>query len=156
MGVGGYKKRGVGSLKEAVAELVAACGGQKRASELTRVAKSSIHRYTDDSDENAFTHMPVDVVRVLEKHCGEPIVTRWLAGAAGCAVVDLEGAAQRHEDYAVALSRIGRETGALFAEGCKHLSKGRVPPGAGRLKREAMALMVACAELLRDLGEHPP
>jgi hypothetical protein len=145
----GYKHREPGSLKQAVAELVARCGGQVRCSELCRVNKSQLHRYTDDSDENQFTHMPVDVVLVLERHCGDAIVTRFLAAEQSAALILLSGAV---EPYHLVLSRIGAETGKLFSEGCKNLASGKLPANAGTMRLEALKIMAACSDLLRDLA----
>lgn len=150
----GYKEREPGSLKEAVAELVANCGGQVAVSQFLRVSKSQIHRYTDDSDENQFTHMPVDLVARLERHCGDPVVTRWLAAAAGFAVIDI-ASGPPHEPYHQVLGRIGRESGELFAEGCKQLAAGRHPKDIGRLKREALRVVRACCELIGELHSGP-
>ena len=83
-----YKPRRPGTLKEAVADLVYTCGGQGESARLCRVSKAQVNRYTDDSDDNAKVHMPVDIVALLEEHCGEPIVTRFLAAERNRALDD--------------------------------------------------------------------
>lgn len=145
-----YKPREPGSLKSAVAELVTACGGQGPSAELSRVSRSQIARYTDDSGEHETVQMPADIVLALERACGDPVVTRYLAGVQGHALIDLK--ARTDEPYGVVLARVGKETGELFAAAAQALSDRRMDRReAGRVKHEAMQLMAACAGLLRDL-----
>ena len=150
--VGAYKEREPASLKDAQTRLVEACGGQVAASALCRVGKSQIHRYTDESDEHQFDHMPVDIVLVLERACGDAIVTRYLAAVQGHVLVDLSEAA-KHQPYPAVLSRIGQETGELFAEATRALADGTLSASERpRVRAEALQLMGACAALLSDLG----
>lgn len=153
MAGGLQKPRMPGSLKEAVADLVAACGHQSDVARLVRVSRSQINRYTDDSDENANVHMPVDIVFALERHCGNPIVTRFLASSQARVLLDVKVTEEHHQSYAAVLSKVGRETGRLFAEATSAMVDGRLSPReAGKVRREALALIAACACLLSDLG----
>jgi hypothetical protein len=152
MAGGLQKPRMPGSLKEAVADLVAACGHQSDVASLVRVSRSQLNRYTDDSDENASAHMPVDIVLALERHCGNPIVTRFLASNQARALVDINVTESRAA-YPLVLSRIGRETGRLFAQATAAMADGKLNEReTGKVRREALALMAACACLLSDLG----
>lgn len=145
-----YKERQPGSIKEAVATLVVACGGQAEASNLCRVSRAHIARYTDDSTEHEFTHMPVDIVALLEAHCGDPIVTRYLAMRAGALLVQLHG--PHDEPYSKLLAAIGRETGRFYAEACEALGSGAMTAKhAGRVMRDALKLAGAIAALIADL-----
>lgn len=147
---GGYKLREPGSLKDAVTQLVQSCGGQKRASELCRVSLAQINRYTDDSEEHRFVHMPVDIVALLEAQCGDAIVTRYLALAANGLFVPLPKGGDA--PYAKLLATIGREQGRLFCEACTALGDGKMSSKeAGRVTREAMRLAAALAALMGDL-----
>lgn len=154
MAGGLQKPRMPGSLKEAVADLVAACGHQSDVANLVRVSRSQLNRYTDDSDDNANVHMPVDIVLALERHCGAPIVTRYLASVQAHALIGVNVTeSATHEPYPKVLSRIGRETGRLFAEATDAMASGKLSPrAAGNVRREALALIAACACLLSDLG----
>lgn len=139
------KIRRPGSLKEAEAELVQACGGQSASAEFARVGKSQLARYTDDSGDNETVHMPADIVEVLERACGEPIVTRFLAAASGHVLIDCDPIALA-KPYPVLLSAIGRDSGELFAECAKALADGTLRADErGRVKRELNQLLHAAA-----------
>jgi hypothetical protein len=145
-----YKTRTPGSLKEAVAQLVTLIGGQKGAAELARVGRAQIARYTDDSGENETVHMPVDIVGVLEQASGDPLVTRFLASLSGCVLLDLS---PRGGPYALALAKIGEETGQLFAEFARALANDGAfdEDEAGRVRREACDAMNALACLVAEI-----
>jgi len=85
-----YKWREPGSLKEATAQLLDANGGPQAAAEGCRVTAGMLFKYTDPNDENRLRFMPVDIVRSLERRCGNPIVTRFLAAEAGHAMIALD------------------------------------------------------------------
>jgi hypothetical protein len=67
-----------------VTSLVEAAGGIKEATSRCRVQAATLFRYTDDSEENADRHMPVDIVEALEQQSGLPVVTEYLAERSGC------------------------------------------------------------------------
>lgn len=122
-----YKPRQPASLKDAVSDLVTACGGAPRAADVARVGKGQLFRYTDDSEDNADRHMPVDVVRALEGLCGDPVVTRFLAAEAGAVLlmvgqrpVDLSG------EWSVRLSTLAKETSDVFGKFALALADGRI------------------------------
>jgi len=143
--------RAPGSLKEAQAMLVVACGGQTRAAELCRVSRSQVARYTDDSDDSNAVHMPADVIRCLEQAAKDPLVTRYLASCAGHALLPLGDGVTR-ESYPQLLSNIGKETGQMFGEAARALGDGRLAPKErGRVRREAVELMTAIAALVSDI-----
>lgn len=153
MPLGGYKVREPGSLKEAVGLLVYMCGGASRASEMMpgRVSGSQINRYTEDSEANATMHMPVDVVRCLERACGTPVVTSYLAMAARSLLVALPGAGREH-GYLESLGEIGEETGDLFRTITGALADGKVEPGeAAEMKARALQLATGLAVLVARL-----
>jgi hypothetical protein len=76
------KTREPGSLKEATALLVDACGGYDEAAKRVRVSSSQLQRYSDPTAADAY--IPADVVRALELAAADPIVTRFLAAEQGC------------------------------------------------------------------------
>jgi hypothetical protein len=148
---GFYKVRAPGSLKEAVAQLVLACGGQRRAAELCRVSSPTLAQYTDDSGDNETRHMPVDVVAALEQSVGDPIVTRFLASHASCALVDLSPSTLARP-YPLRLADIGKETGEFFAEAAKDIADGKLDEKeAGRVRREALQMAAALMALVGDI-----
>ena len=85
-----YKWREPGSLKQATARLIDANGGPQAAAEGCRVTAGMLFKYTDPNDENRLRFMPVDIARLLEQRCGEPIVTQFLASEAGHVLIRLD------------------------------------------------------------------
>lgn len=85
-----YKPRPAGTLKEALAELVTAAGGNVRAAELLRTSASQVQRYTDPAEPDYC--MRVDQVRALEAATGRAIVTEFLAREAGGVLLPIETA----------------------------------------------------------------
>ena len=147
-----YKPRRPGTLKEAVADLVYTCGGQGESARLCRVSKAQVNRYTDDSDDNAKVHMPVDIVALLEEHCGEPIVTRFLAAERNRALIELSP--KRNEPAHEVLAGVAEENGRLLARAARDLANDRFDPkGAAKVKREALRAMNAIAALVEALPQ---
>ena len=156
-----YKERAPGTLKEAACELVTEAGGAKRAAEIARVGRSQLHRYTDDSDENANVHIPVDVALTLEKHTGRRDVTDWLAREHGCLLFRPE---HHPTDDGIPknVSEIAEHTSKLFhAFGLAMSNDGKVADAseaapifkAGEAMLSAyMHLRPALLRLMRDRG----
>lgn len=145
---GTYLERQPGTLKDAEAALVTACGGMEKASSLTRVRPSQMQRYTAPGEPDC--HMPVDVVLALELHCGVPHVTRFLAFEAQSIVVSV--AKGDHASFNTHLSAIGRESGKMYAEACAALADGTMTPKeASRVETEALKTVTALSGLIGDL-----
>lgn len=142
-----YKKRDSGSLKEAEAQLVNACGGLKVAASVSRIGKSVIAAATDS--DHPERHLPVDVVVDLERRAGQPIVTRYLASESGHLLLPVRG--EMSEPYPIVISRITKEVGELLTAGAFALREGKMnAAGARNIKREALDLAAAIAELIAD------
>lgn len=140
-----YKPRAAGSLKQATADLVDACGGLKPAAGAARVGRTALFRYTDDADEHADRYMPVDIVAALEARCGEPIVTEWLALEAGCVLMRLPAGAP--ESWVKTLSRLNDEHSDVIRSLCEALDNdGEIDA------REAGAAIEEIDEDIRALG----
>ena len=56
-------------------QLFEACGGVQRAATLCRVSDKHLYRYRD---ENSEWMLPIDVMMVLERECGRPILSKAL------------------------------------------------------------------------------
>lgn len=146
-----YKPRESGSLKEAVAQLVMACGGQREAAGLTRVSPAQMARYTDDSEDNTLCNMPVDIVRVLEHESGRPIVTRYLAAIEGRALLDLE-LPILDVTPAEKLAHVAEKSGKLLADAARALEHNRFDPKRAPLvRKECLEAMAAITALLDGL-----
>jgi hypothetical protein len=145
-----YKPREQGSLKEATAQLITACGGQKKAAELVRVKPTQLGKYSDSDPRFDDCFMPVDIVTALEAACGEPIVTRYLALARGALVIDLPKAGDG--PYSEKLARMAKEGGQTFAAGARAISDGKITLREARAaKSEALELASAVCGFISDL-----
>lgn len=146
---GPVKPRPAGSLKAAVAELLAAVGTLERAAEIAGKGRSQVHRYGDPQEASLPT---VDLVRIWELAAGDPIVTRYLAAESGFA---LEPVARPTAEAGA----VGLHAGAGQLSGCHgdfflHLMEALadqvVEPGeAGRLVAD-MDRWMAVAQQLRQ------
>lgn len=56
-------------------QLFDACGGVQRAATLCRVSDKHLYRYRDEASE---WMLPIDVMMVLERECGRPILSKAL------------------------------------------------------------------------------
>ncbi len=136
-----------GSLKEAMLQLVLACGGQEQAAEVCRVSASQLHKCTDPHGLHADVFMAADVVRSLEAYCGDPIVTKWNASAAGGVFIPLEcdDAEAVPEQLAVAV----REHSDMVAATVESLADQTITElEAQKIKREALEAITAVAKLI--------
>lgn len=148
-----YIERMPASLKDAEAELVTACGGMEMASALTRVRASQMQRYTAPSEPDC--HMPADVIKSLELHCGKPIVSSYLALKTGHVLIDTS--ARAAADTAVHMALIGQETGELFKHFAESIADGTITKKeAAKLqsavKRDINALAGLYGDLARAIG----
>lgn len=78
------KERQAGSLKAAVYDLVQECGGNEAVGKLLGCSAENVRRMADCDDRQ---HVPrIEQIVLLERHCGEAIVTSWMAGQSNCIV----------------------------------------------------------------------
>lgn len=82
------KPRPAGTLKDAQNRLADAVGGQVAAADLGGKSRTVMARYTDPAEPAR--HMPVDVVRRLERAAGYPHVSAYLAREAGFGLMPFE------------------------------------------------------------------
>lgn len=108
---GYYKRREAGTLKGAEADLVAACGGPVAAARMCRVGKTVLQQASDPDHPNR--HLALPVVADLEWACGQPIVSRFLAGDLGW-VLEKPGVISL-DTLPVAIGRITSEMGELLS-----------------------------------------
>lgn len=97
-----YKPRPPGSLKRASTEFVALCGGPAAVADLIGVAETTVFKYSDDSWEHEGRFFNLHQVRLLERHCGRPAMTEFMAGEQGCVVLRPAGAAPKGWGQAIA------------------------------------------------------
>ncbi len=156
-----FKARPAGSIELAAEMLINLVGGLSAAANVPgcRVGRQALFTYTD-RDEYSDRHMPVDVVRVLEREAGDPVVTRYLAAEAGHVLwrVDLP---EDLQELSAQVAKVGKEVSDVFAELAADLADGKMTAReAGRAVNEideaieALAtLRAACAEKRDGGGE---
>jgi len=152
-----YKPRRPGTLKAAVADLIECCGGLQRASEFARVSRSQLFRYSNDSEDDATTHMPADIVAVLERSCGHPVVTEWLAAEASCTLLTIQVGPVDDQAIPKDVAGIAASTSTLCSEFATAFMDGKIDATeAGKMLlagdamiREYMHLRPALTDLTR-------
>lgn len=159
---GPYKPTDPGRLIAAVTRLIVANGGELAASHVegARVGKSEMQRYTD-SDDFRNRHMPVDIVAALERACGRPIVTEFLAAEAGAVLLPVPRAVTG--EWLAEITRLTDENADVIREVCKSLDgDGEITaPEAGRIIAEidediaVKAALRARLMKIRDGGAAP-
>jgi hypothetical protein len=144
------KPRAAGTLKAATLALVEAAAGpgsaMERAAELAEVARSTVQRWTDPDGECAAITIPAGKVRALEAAAGDPIVTRFLAHEAGCALVPLT---LGDEDALAVLTGLAAgQSGRVFERIARGLADGRLDPReAAEAKGQVDQALAAFARL---------
>lgn len=151
-----YKPRRPASLKAATSELVTACGGQPVAAEVLATSKNTVFRWTDDSDDNRDRFISAHAVRLLERHCGQPIVTAFLAAEAKHVLVPLDLAVLAG-DLATAVARYAQETSEAFAKLALALADKTITPAEARAAivelDQAQGMGGALRAALREIAE---
>lgn len=139
-----YKARPAGSLKDAATRLVNRCGGFKASVDPAGVSANTLFRYTDDSEDSLDRHMPVHVVRRLERACGEPVVTEFLAAEQGCALLRLPPAGLP-DAWAEDLAVVMRESAEAVQQIAGDLADGKIDRAGEGIREidEAIAVFVA-------------
>ena len=149
------KTRQPASLKSVFAELIAKSGGTHRAAELVNSSATIIHKCTDPLYPPK--ELRISWVRILEKMCGEPIVTEFLAAEAGCLLIKLRY--DLNDNLMQDIARIGREYGEFMDRLGRALSDGFVDPSEAReliveLDEMAGAMAAAREVLSKKVTDH--
>lgn len=151
---GMVKPRPEGTLKEAMARLVERVGGIVRAADILTVSQTQIQKCTDPALLNY--ELKLSQIRALERDCGEPIVTAYLAAQSGNLLVPAEPLGQSRLDMDMA--RIGDEISQCFKTYISIMADGKTTPReletlkakAHRGASAAMAVYADCDALLRE------
>ncbi|SMD10199.1 hypothetical protein SAMN06297251_12747 [Fulvimarina manganoxydans] len=134
------------ALKVMTSALIDACGGACAAAQLLGKAQSLVSGYAVMSEPKRF--MPLSDVATLERHCGQPIVSRWL--------VDRHTAPPKPE--ALALNDVGRltiETGDVARVVLQALEDGRVDSAERQAIRRELGELVRAASLILEKVSQP-
>lgn len=116
-----YKKRKLGTLKEAQSALVQMCGGPAAAAEQCRVTSTTLFNYTDESDINLNKNMPVDIVKDLESKAEYPVLTEYLAGQAGYIMYRVDFSDKKSQLH-LDIIETGEEIAKLFRDWADFIS----------------------------------
>lgn len=136
-----YKQRRPGTLKAAVTDLIEQCGGFQRAAVIARVSRSQLFRYGNDSEDDANTHMPADIVAALERYCAHAVVTEWLAAEANCTLLPV-AVDTDSETIPQNVGQIAQHASRLFAEFATAFGDGRIDGSeAGRMLTAGDAML---------------
>jgi hypothetical protein len=112
-------------LKAAYRTLLKAAGGPSYAAqEITRTDPARLSRYGNPNEQ---MFAPLDVIRDLEAHVGEPIVTRVLADQAGHVMVPKK-AATKSVDFDQHLACIAKEMSDLVGGIAQAKADGTITP----------------------------
>lgn len=149
-----YKPRPPGTLKDAEDRLVNAVGGQEKAADICGRSRSVMARYTDPGEPGR--HMPVDVVRRLERAADYPHVSAFLAREVGYGLMPFDVAGQDALPHLLAVS--AREHGEVIAKAMEALGDLVITPeeAGGVIKEvdEALtALQAVRAQLIAIRGD---
>jgi hypothetical protein len=143
-GRGYYKVRDVGTLNAAQAELITACGGPLEAAKKCGVGKSVLQAASDPDQNKRF--LSTKTVMELEAACGQPIVTRFLAGERACIVEPVKCHSRR--PLAMVMGSITSETGELLSAAAKDVAAGSLTvANASLIIDETDDLLCAVVEL---------
>ena len=142
--------RPAGSLKNATVALVTACGGTQAAADFVEalglrksLSQTQVQRYGSIRDQDADCYMPVDIVAALEAHCGQPIISRYLALQQGQVLVaGRPGEGEAITSHIATLSekfgQVMKVTGAALADG--RVDPSETAPVIAALQEELNAL----------------
>jgi len=138
------KPRPEGTLKEAIARLVYACGGTTRVADLLGLSQSQAQRYTDPMSD---TEMRPSQIRTLEMACGQPIVTEFLAAESGFALVPMH--ATNGKSLPIHMAKVGAAAAKLFEQFAKAMEDGGIQPReAARIHGKAMPVIGALGHVI--------
>lgn len=147
-----YKSRTYGTLKQAVASLIEANDGLAKAESLCQVSDNQLFKYSDESGKNANIHIRGDVVADLEKACGRPFVTEWLAFQTNHVLLP-QIVSEEEKELALDMAAIGAGSSALFKEFFKALANDGIVDSneAQRLMKEGDCMLRAYLNLRGQL-----
>ena len=142
-------------IKAAFRELVDMVGGQTAAGRISRPGQQWIGRYGSTDPEYATCFPPADVIADLEAQCGQPVVSRELAGLAG---YDLVREAPETASILQTFGKVAAASNRTIAQIATDLADGRISEDEAAASRALIrqsidALEQLDASLSRITGE---
>ena len=140
-------------MKALFRDLMRACGGPKRCSDLLGYPDSHLSACGAAHVEDRFPRL--DHVAVLEADCGHPVVCQGLAAFHGMDLVPRSGSAAAISPVQH-LSRLAKESGDVIQQMAAAVSDGEVTRGErDEMLREMQQLIDACHAAMADLQVNP-
>ena len=136
-------------LKRKTRELIAAADGQDKASEKCRISQQQLQRCASLNAEHSSTFLPLDVVLCLENDTDRPIVTEYLAKAAGAVLVMVPHVAAGAVDLLQLLASQSKESSDLTAAICTALADGTINSGEAHRAIDEIDQLVRVAMQMR-------
>jgi hypothetical protein len=140
-----YKVREPGTLKAAEAALIAACGGPVAAADKCSVGKTVLQQASDA--DHPTRHLSLPVVAQLERACGKPIVTSFLAAEQGYVIEKIGD--QNLDALPVCIGRITSEMGELLSAAALDMRAGRLSHANATLVARETDDVIAALLILR-------
>ncbi len=145
-----FKEAWFHRFKAAQRDLIKACGGIERCSEIVAVSKSQVGRWNNAQDIDL---MPLNVVYVLESECGIAFVTKALASLNGRSLEENDKPNHKNTDIMTTFADTVHHTSELMKAGIDALADGKITPNeATRMDREAASLEKRVAILRNGLA----
>lgn len=116
----------IADLKRKTRELIAAAGGQVKAAQKCRISQQQLQRCASLNAEHSSAFVTLDVVLCLENDTDRPIVTEYLAEAAGAVLVMVPQVAAGAVDLLQLLAAQSKESSDLTAAICAALADGKI------------------------------
>lgn len=137
-------------IKAAQRDLIERCGGIMRVVEKSGYSKSEVGRWNNSSEPDL---MPVGAIAVLERDCGQALVTAVLAETNGRRLSDPDAERQAEVNVLASHAELMRQSAELANAIAVAISDGQVTPSeAHTVDRVASAMERAASDLRASLA----
>lgn len=137
-------------IKAAQRDLIERCGGIMRVVEKSGYSKSEVGRWNNASEPDL---MPVGAIAVLERDCGQALVTAVLAETNGRRLSDPDAERQAEVNVLTSHAELMRQSAELANAIAVAISDGQVTPSeAHSIDRVASAMERAASDLRASLA----
>ena len=138
------------SVKAAQRDLVKLCGTIERAAGIANVSKTQMGRFVNATDPDL---MPLHVIVVLEKECGQPVVTQVMAAEQGRRLTDPDEERQVERDVMTGYAALMQQSASVVNALASAMADGQVTPvEAQGIDRALSAMQIATQDLRAALA----
>jgi len=129
-----------------VRELVGAVGGQEAAGECVGKSQSQVQRWASPNERDSITLRDIEILEgITHGKAGHPIVTRYLAGRAGCALFHLPKVRGTGADLLHLVGQQAQESGRITNTVIEALEDRRIDLAETRRIRADIASLIDAA-----------